>query len=435
MQLISQVMLLLESLAHQIPVEIFTFFGTILEEVLAPIPSPFVMGMAGGIAQAQSKALPFLIFLAILGALGRVIGASFLYFSAEIAEKIVVDQFGKFIGIKSSDIDKISSRFNGTTKDYLTLIILRSIPVMPSSPLSVVCGLIKLKYRVFAVGTFVGSIFRNLFFLYIGYAGLSTTEAFTQGLDTADTIMKSLFILALIGVYLFMYRRRETKGILPDKNIEAKPTLESLLRYENVPELPKREIEGKPTLYVFRHGESDDNKELIFSGWRDPELTDKGREQAKILAQKLKDKTIDKLISSPQKRAVETMKIAMSLNKTAKNLPVEIDERIKERSYGKLQGQSKMEWYKKDPEYIQRVRRSYDGVPDGGESIAMVYDRTKAFADELVKLMRKEKINVAVSCHGNTIRCFRKYFEGLSDKETATIETPLAQDYAAYTIE
>jgi len=187
-------------------------------------------------------------------------------------------------------------------------------------------------------------------------------------------------------------------------------------------------------VYIFRHGQSEDNEEYVFSGWRDSPLTDKGREQARVLAEKLRDKKFDKLISSPQIRAIETMEIAMSKNEGAKNMKIEMDERIKERSYGDLQGQNKLEWYKKDPEYLHKIRRTYDGQPPNGESIAMVYERVSSFSDDLVKEMKEKRINVAISCHGNSIRCFRKYFEGLSDEETATVETQLGQDYAAYVI-
>lgn len=207
-----------------------------------------------------------------------------------------------------------------------------------------------------------------------------------------------------------------------------------ILTYKKVSVLPKNESTEFPTLYVFRHGETEDNANFIFSGWRDSELTEKGREQALILAPKLKDKKIDMLVSSTQKRAVETMKLAMSLNEHAKNLEITKEERIKERCYGDLQGQSKLLLQLKDPELLLRDRRSFDEAPPNGESIKTVCERVASFCNDIVPLMKQHKINVAISCHGNSIRGFRKYFENLTDKETNEIETPLAQDYAAYII-
>lgn len=207
------------------------------------------------------------------------------------------------------------------------------------------------------------------------------------------------------------------------------------LSYKTAGTLPKNEIEGKPILYIFRHGQTEDNANFVFSGWRDSPITEKGKKQALELAEKIKDKDIGMLISSPQIRAVETMRIACSLNEKASKLKIETEERIKERSYGILQGKSKLEIQLEDPELLLKIRRSFDYQPENGESIEMVCKRVAEFCEEIVPLMKKHKINVAVSCHGNSIRGFRRFFENLSDEETATVETPLAKDYAAYSID
>lgn len=213
MELFTQLLAYLEMLANKIPLEAFTFLGTILEEILAPIPSPFVMTITGSIAQAQGHLFGYLILVAIIGAMGRIVGTSFLYFIADFAEEIVIGKFGSFLEVSHSDIEKFGSRFDGTARDYLTMIFLRSIPVMPSSPISVICGVVKLNYKVFAIGTGIGSIFRNFFFLYIGYTGLAATESFMEGLDSVETIVQFIFVLALVGGFYYFYRKRK-KGEL-----------------------------------------------------------------------------------------------------------------------------------------------------------------------------------------------------------------------------
>jgi membrane protein DedA with SNARE-associated domain len=233
MQLFIELMAYMEALANQIPLEIFTFFGTILEEIFAPIPSPFVMTITGSIAQAQGHSMVYLIIVAIIGAAGRVAGTSFLYLIADVAEDIVIGKFGNFLGVSHREIEQIGSRFNGTARDYLTLIFFRSIPVMPSSPISVVCGLIKLNYKVFALGTGIGSVFRNLFFLYIGFTGLAATESFMEGLESAETIAQIVFVLALVGGFYYFYRKRERGELLESSeeseessaNAQAEPKL------------------------------------------------------------------------------------------------------------------------------------------------------------------------------------------------------------------
>lgn len=206
------------------------------------------------------------------------------------------------------------------------------------------------------------------------------------------------------------------------------------LSYRKADPLPKEEKEGCPTLYVFRHGQTVDNANYVFCGWRDPDLTETGVQQAEVLAEKFKDKSIHMLIASDQQRAIKTMQIAMSKNPYARELEITKDPRIKEKSYGDYQGKSKLEMELEDPEKVLEIRRNYFEVSPNGESIEMVVKRVNNFLDEILPLMKEHRINVAVSCHGNSIRGIRQRFEKLSNEETALIETPLGQDYAAYAI-
>ena len=86
-------------------------------------------------------------------------------------------------------------------------------------------------------------------------------------------------------------------------------------------------------LYVLRHGQTDYNKEGKFQGQSDIELNEEGRKQARITAKKLENIKFDKVYVSPLKRAIETAKIV-----TNNKLELEIDNRIMERSFGKLEG-------------------------------------------------------------------------------------------------
>ncbi|EKD95815.1 MAG: hypothetical protein ACD_24C00319G0003 [uncultured bacterium] len=209
----------------------------------------------------------------------------------------------------------------------------------------------------------------------------------------------------------------------------------ALLNYKKVSDMPKKESNTRPTIYIFRHGQTEDNANFIFSGWRDSLLTEKGREQALELAKILKDKKLDVLISSPQSRAVETMKLAVSLNEYAKDREISMDNRIKERGYGELQGKSKLEIQLENPELLKKYRRSYLEKAERGESLEDVVKRVEDFCKEIVPLMKLHKLNVAVSCHGNSIRGFRKYFENLTPEQVCEVETPLGQDYISYVID
>lgn len=201
---------------------------------------------------------------------------------------------------------------------------------------------------------------------------------------------------------------------------------------KNPQQLPKAEPGPNDNfIIVFRHGESEDNANRVFSGWRDARLTERGCQQAAALAPKLKNLKLDVAITSDLIRSQETARLALSSHP---DIRFEQDPRLKERNYGVLTGSSKEEWMRKDPEKTTLWRRSYDVAPPDGESIQMVEQRVWPFLDELVARIKREKINVVLSVHGNSMRAVRRYFEKMGEVEAVTHENPLGTDYALYVI-
>jgi 2,3-bisphosphoglycerate-dependent phosphoglycerate mutase len=177
-------------------------------------------------------------------------------------------------------------------------------------------------------------------------------------------------------------------------------------------------------LFVFRHAETTDNSNQIFSGWRDPDLTPKGLAQAQEVAHQLKKEQIDYAFTSHLLRAQRTLKIVL---KPHLNVPVFIDDRLIERCYGTLQGKSKVEIAAKRPEWFAKVHRGYDFPPPDGESLKMVEKRTLPFVVELERWLRWNPGNVAISCHGNSMRPLRRVFEHLNLQQMLQLENPQDQ--------
>ena len=183
-------------------------------------------------------------------------------------------------------------------------------------------------------------------------------------------------------------------------------------------------------IYLFRHAESEDNRQHIFCGWRDPELSEKGRLDAQELAELLKDKDITLSYTPPLTRNQETVREILKYHPESK---VVIDERLKERRYGDLQGRRHLDLMKENLILYLSYHRSYDVPPPGGESIRMVEERVKPFYDELIQKVRKQKISVAVCAGNNAMRVIRKYLEGLTVEEMLKIENPY-DNYFEYEI-
>lgn len=210
MDIISTIITQLEIYATKIPIELFVLLGSFLEEIIAPIPSPFIMTLSGSIAKAQQHSLVYLLVLAIFGAFGKTIASWILYVIADKAEDIIITKYGKFFGVTHKEIESIGKMFNNSWKDNFFLFVARAIPIIPSAPISVVCGIIKLNVKTYILSTFLGTIVRNLLYLYVGFIGLSSFEEMMGGLDSLESVIQIIIALGIIGVILWAYYKRRT---------------------------------------------------------------------------------------------------------------------------------------------------------------------------------------------------------------------------------
>src|SRR3989338_549785 len=126
--------------ATEVPLPWFVFIGSFFEEVISPIPAALIMGVAGSLALLDDR--------------------TFWYLS-----------------IRHEDIENIGARFVGHHwKDGGILFLLRLLPPFPTTPVSLAAGIIKMDLRVFLAATYAGNFFKDLLYLYAGYAGLGSEE-------------------------------------------------------------------------------------------------------------------------------------------------------------------------------------------------------------------------------------------------------------------
>jgi broad specificity phosphatase PhoE len=127
-----------------------------------------------------------------------------------------------------------------------------------------------------------------------------------------------------------------------------------------------------------RHGETPPNREGLLLGRGDPELTERGRAQAKDLALALAGLDITSVLTSPLRRARDTASpIAAECG-----LPVEVDERLIEIDFGEWEGQPLASI---DADLVARWHRDPDLTPPGGESLVVVAERVAAFCKERLR--------------------------------------------------
>jgi len=205
----------LEALAQQIPVTWFVFIGALVEEVVAPIPSPLVMMLGGSISASQGSPLIFIFILAVIGAVSKTIGSLLIYVLADKAEDVIVNKFGRFLGVSHSDTEGLGRFLGEGKRDDIAIFLMRAIPVMPTAPVSVIAGLIKINLKTYLISTFFGLIIRNSIYLYIGYTSLGALDSLNEGFDSLEKV--GYFALAVFAGFalLWMYRKRQQGSVLP----------------------------------------------------------------------------------------------------------------------------------------------------------------------------------------------------------------------------
>jgi len=164
----------------------------------------------------------------------------------------------------------------------------------------------------------------------------------------------------------------------------------------------------KGTLVIFRHGQTDYNKNHLMTGQTDVPLTALGEEQAREAGRLIEGLRFDHAYSSPLSRAFNTAALALSQTTTNEHLKkpdgawhIVQDADIIESHTGDFTGRS----YRHDPE-ILAFKRAYDKPVPGGESQKQVVERVGRFFENevLPKLERGE--NVLVVCHAGIVRAF-----------------------------
>lgn len=208
----------LEAMAQSVPLPFFVFIGGIIEEIIAPIPSPLVATLAGSIAASQGMTFLALALICAVATVGKSIGATIFYVLGILFKDLAVPRFGKYVGVTEKDIDAFAKHFNGSKRDAWMLMVIRAIPVMPSTPISLLCGTLGINKRTFFFATLVGFYIREMTFMLIGYTGLSALDSLMSGIDTAETVLKIVIVAAALIVLGWLFWKRKVShpaGWLP----------------------------------------------------------------------------------------------------------------------------------------------------------------------------------------------------------------------------
>lgn len=205
-------------------------------------------------------------------------------------------------------------------------------------------------------------------------------------------------------------------------------------------------------LVLVRHGQSSWNQENRFTGWKDVDLTEQGREEARRAATLLTDAgfEFDIAFTSVLKRAIRTLWTILD-GMDQMWIPVIRDWRLNERHYGALQGLNKAETAQKyGDEQVLIWRRSYDTPPPAmspdderyaghlrvyrdalsaeqtplTESLKDTVARFVPYYQAEIEPQIRAGKQVLIVAHGNSLRALVKHLDQVSEADIVKLNIP-----------
>ena len=189
------------------------FGGSILEQIVTPIPSSVVVLGASfflmkGVALSAGSLQTMFFDISIPAALGVTLG-SLLYYG--ISYKIgipFVERAGKYLGVSVEDLEGVEKRVKESRYENLFLFTARCVPVIPSIAISLFCGLIRYNPRNYVLITFFGAMVQASILGIIGWQFGNFYLTLSEGLSFIDNII--LVVLVLV-VVIFVLKKRSEK--------------------------------------------------------------------------------------------------------------------------------------------------------------------------------------------------------------------------------
>ena len=194
--------------------------------------------------------------------------------------------------------------------------------------------------------------------------------------------------------------------------------------------MTQKKTQKNSSLVLVRHGQSVWNARNLFTGWRDVDLSDQGREEAQMAGERLLAEGFhfDMAWSSALMRAQKTCEIILQ-QMGQEDIPCTYDEALNERDYGDLSGSDKDAARQKyGAAQVHQWRRSFSDRPPGGESLEDTYDRVLPYYKKHIWPLWQQGQRILIVAHGNSLRALVMELEKLSPQQIVKIEIPTGQE-------
>ncbi len=153
------------------PIELIVLIGAFLQELISPLPSFVLFVPAGAGLEAQGASVWYIIGLAFVVGLVRVLAGLILYWLSDKLRTKIYASKNSWLGIRKQSIEHIRTKL-GKQGSWWAVFWLWALPFVPGTLISLTAGFVKVPKPVFISATYFGSIINALTYLLIGYYGL-----------------------------------------------------------------------------------------------------------------------------------------------------------------------------------------------------------------------------------------------------------------------
>ncbi len=192
------------------------FFGCIIEEIIAPIPSTIIiLGSSFFILEGQTIGLNsitnLILNISIPAALGMTIGSLFIYGLCYYIGKPFINKWGKYLAIRWEDIEKTDEKLQNQNKDEVILFGIRAIPIVPSVAISAFCGIIRYDLKKYILITFLGGLVRATVLGFLGWQFGTIYRDISNQISFLEEIVVIIGVIGVIGYILYNKRKKAKK--------------------------------------------------------------------------------------------------------------------------------------------------------------------------------------------------------------------------------
>jgi membrane protein DedA with SNARE-associated domain len=209
MQILSD---LVFSLNQHMPLSMFVLLGGILEEVIAPIPSPLIMTFAGVASKELGRNMSWILWYGILGGVGKTFGAVVLYLLSDRFEDFFTKTFGRFFGIKPKHFETYGKKLAKNPNLFWWLFGVRAFPIAPSAVISVLSGVLKVPFKTYLLSTLFGCIIRDTVYVFVGYSANDFYLSVMDGVMSLDKIFTLIVALSIFSYFVYLAKFRKSKS-------------------------------------------------------------------------------------------------------------------------------------------------------------------------------------------------------------------------------